>query len=378
MASKDFRTTPRQASTSFYVFDDLLFSQKRTDGGNVFRYDTVGEALEAFQGIRAEHDGWRPSLGCNIGGAREIDLVQCRGSGDNCLITDYQKLSGFKDSPDVLGAIETALLELKVDWQVDHELTGRSVLVPHEFEVGPYERRLPSLRLMPEDPEDVLTSIKEVSVKGLGWVSFREFCELVASPGKERGEAPKVTGFNVAYEARNPDNGSTGYIGVSPADFRMMKKEFLEIVRRQDLEREADVPGIKTIDGWRAFASQSKAHDFQEYALVGDAVSREVVDFFMKLAPGSSAEKNYVQVRSPRDYIDESGVLRPVFTTFIKTDGIWRYGGECPCGEKPEFARPAYKGSWREMIAEAKEMAKAVNSEERPGCRRHTAAELDW
>lgn len=256
MGGEDFRTKPlKENEYTYYVFDNLRCNQDHA-GGNVFRYDTVEEAIDAFRRTQSEHPDWTIALGGSINGTREIDYIQ-RRNGDNCLITDYQKLDAFK-TPEALHAIEAAVVGLRVDWQVDHELTGASILVPHELGECPMDSYLFGMQLRPTNPDNVLTSVQEIFVEGGGWVELPELRELACFANDEKPQPPKVTAFNVAYKVRDPHSTRTGYVDISPSNFRVMKQEYQEIMREKEIKREANAPEIKTMGGWRDMISEAK------------------------------------------------------------------------------------------------------------------------
>lgn len=234
MAGHDYRSRPVDTERlSFYVFDNLRCQQDH-QGGDIYRYDTVQEAVAAFQVLANEHPDWTIALGGSFQGTREIDFVQ-RRNGDNCLITDCQQIDFWKDRPDVQQAIETAMVGLKVEWQVDHELTGDSVLVPQEFDEPPLDRYFEDKELRPVNPDNALTSVQEVFADGEGWMSLQELRERTKSIGYESPDYPKVTRLNVAY--RVPGRQRTGYVDASPRDFRLMKAAYLERAQEKDTSR---------------------------------------------------------------------------------------------------------------------------------------------
>ena len=241
----------QEKSYTYYVFDNLRANQDHA-GGNVLRYSSLSEALFAYKVIQAIHPEWTIALGGSINRTHEIDYVQRRGGSDNCLITDYQKLDAFKDDPRVLKDIETAMIDLRVDWQVDHDLTGNSILVPQEFGVLPLDSYLSNMVPRPIDPENVLTCVQEAYVEGEGWISLHELKELASFSNAELPHPPKVTSFNIAYEMRDLASNRSGYVDVSPSDFRIMKQIY------QDLTREAPASEKTTKGRWRDMLDEAK------------------------------------------------------------------------------------------------------------------------
>lgn len=248
MGGEDFRSKPLKNDTyTYFIFDNLRCNQDH-EGGDVLRYDTIEQAIGAFERIQSEHPNWTIALGGSINGVREIDYIH-RRNGDNCLITDYQKLEAFKDSPEVKKAIETAMVALKVDWQVDHDLTGNTILVPHEFGDCPLDSYLFDMQLRPGSSENVLSSVQELFVEKEGWVDLSELKALAHFDNYESPRPPKVTAFNVAYEVRGSHSMRTGYVDVSPSNFRVMKQAYLEAMRER---------AEPAKDSWCNIISQSK------------------------------------------------------------------------------------------------------------------------
>lgn len=371
MGGEDFRTKPLQdGAYTYYVFDNLRCNQDHA-GGDIFRYDTVEEAIGAFQRVQATHPDWTIALGGSVNGVHEIDYIQ-RRDGENCLITDYQKLDAFKDSPEVRRAIETAMVALRVDWQVDHELTGSSILVPQEFDAPSLDSYLSGLRLRSTGLEDALASIQEVFAERAGWIDLKELGNLARFANDERPKPPRVTRFNVAYQSRDPLSNRTGYVDISPSDLRIMKQEYQEALR----ETEALKP--KTMEGWRVFAEETHEYSMYAYLQKGDVVGEDVVNYFVNMLPPATNRASLVQIGSPYDSVeDRDGKLRPTFGTFAKENGVWRFCGNCFRGERVEPAQSTpTKESWRDMISEAKEKATS-NNIDRPKRQRLKSHDLE-
>ena len=62
--------------------------------------------------------------------------------------------------------VETVVIELKVDWQVDHDLVGNSILVPQEFGVQLLDSYFSEMVLGSSDPENILSCVQEAYVEG--------------------------------------------------------------------------------------------------------------------------------------------------------------------------------------------------------------------
>lgn len=82
--------------------------------------------------------------------------------------------------------------------------------------------------------------------------------------------------------------------------------------------------------------SQQSWHDsglgqFGEYFRVGDEVTEELVDYFMDLLPPAYMGYGMLQVGEPYSHENDpdTGKWRATYTTFVKSEGKWRYVGEC-------------------------------------------------
>ncbi|MBR5458018.1 MAG: DUF4313 domain-containing protein, partial [Kiritimatiellae bacterium] len=115
MAGFDFRTNSKAADTlSFYVFDNLNASGGE-NGGNIYHFDTVQEATEAFKNIGEEHPDWLVALGGSIDDIHEIDFAHRREDGELVLLVDYKLLDFWAERPDVERAVEEIGETLDVD-----------------------------------------------------------------------------------------------------------------------------------------------------------------------------------------------------------------------------------------------------------------------
>lgn len=64
--------------------------------------------------------------------------------------------------------VETAMIELKVDWQIDHDLVSNSILVSQEFGVRLLDSYLSDMVPGSSDPENILSCVQEAYVEGEG------------------------------------------------------------------------------------------------------------------------------------------------------------------------------------------------------------------
>ena len=115
MAGYDFRTNPEETDAlSFYVFDNLN-ARGGENGGNIYRFDTAQEALEAFRSIGEEHPDWLVALGGSIDGVHEVDFVHRLESGELALLTDFKLIDFWVERPDVERAVEEIQAALDAD-----------------------------------------------------------------------------------------------------------------------------------------------------------------------------------------------------------------------------------------------------------------------
>lgn len=251
MAGFDFRTKPETADTmSFYIFDNLKM-QESGEGGNVYRFDTMQEAIIGWRMIQAEHSDWRTALGGSVGGEREIDFIQVREGGANVLIDDFKRIDFWKDRPDVARAIEEFAAGPGIEWQTDRALLGDPILVPYAPESPSEDPFLADKALLPTNPEDALTSVSEAYVQGQGWVDLNQLKQLIRDHGSNPDERPRVSRLNVAYETTgkgNVERGRTGYVDIKPHEMYGMVDRFRELMGIRDQEREERLAAESQID----------------------------------------------------------------------------------------------------------------------------------
>jgi len=86
---------------------------------------------------------------------------------------------------------------------------------------------------------------------------------------------------------------------------------------------------VKTMAGWRASGS-----DLGKYLSVGDAVSADMVDYFLGVLPPACYRANLVQIGEPNSHVNG----RATFATVCKPLGTcyWKYAGNCHRGECTE------------------------------------------
>ena len=87
---------------------------------------------------------------------------------------------------------------------------------------------------------------------------------------------------------------------------------------------------IKTLKGWYDFTERTGKGSIYDYLTKGDIVDEDIVDYFLNLLPPRTLSYGYLQVGEAYNHVyDISHRLRPVYMTFAKCDGIWRYYGNC-------------------------------------------------
>lgn len=240
MAGYDYRTQPETADTlSFYIFDNLRM-QHDGEGGNVYRFDTMKEAVTAFRMIQAEHPSWTTALGGSVGGEHEIDLIQ-RRDGINVLIDDFKRIPFWADRPDVSQAIGEFAAGPGIDWQTDRELLNGPILIPYAPEGAPEDPVIADKVLLPKNPANALTSLVEAYVEGQGWIEPDQLKQLVKEHRNDPGNRPKVSRLNVAYETMGKDGGErgrTGFVDIKPGEMHGMADRFRELMDIRSQERD--------------------------------------------------------------------------------------------------------------------------------------------
>ena len=239
MAGYDFRTEPEAAdSLSFYLFDNLKM-QDMGEGGNVYRFDTMQEAITGFRMVQAAHPDWTIALGASAG-ERDIDLVHRRQGRMNVLLDDHMRIPFWAERGDVAQAIREFSEGPGIDRQTDRELLGAAILVPYAPEGEPEDRYLADKALLPRDPEDAASSISECYVEGRGWIDLDALAQIAREYERSPDNRPVVTRLNVAYETTgwgDVERGRTGYADIAPAEFRGMEARFREFMDVREQER---------------------------------------------------------------------------------------------------------------------------------------------
>lgn len=97
--------------------------------------------------------------------------------------------------------------------------------------------------------------------------------------------------------------------------------------------------GVKTLDGWYAFAETTEKHSWSDYCKPGDFVDEEVYDYFLDLLPPRSMKNGYLQVGEPADSRcnPKTGRFENTYATFrfarkLDDAEIYQYLGNCFAG----------------------------------------------
>ena len=221
---KDFRFGSKDESElSYYVF---IEASRSIDEHAFFRYDTLKEAMALFEYQVAMHPSRSVSLGVHKNGTRRADIIE-RIGGINVLSDDYKRISPWKDDPLVAVAVQEASERLDAKWKVDRWLVDMPVFIPNERTLKSYVPwYLEGKTLFPKDPNDVKTSIVEVKVDDVGWVSIDDAKVLAKNRGYFNHHRLMVSEYLVSYQT---ERGSfRGTMAITPAEYAFMKKCALE------------------------------------------------------------------------------------------------------------------------------------------------------
>ena len=118
--------------------------------------------------------------------------------------------------------------------------------------------------------------------------------------------------------------------------------------------------GPKSMEDWE----NSGLGSFDEFFFPGDTVTEDVYDNFLDILSPATMRRNLLQVGEPaaHEKDPETGNYRATYSTFVRTDGLWWYAGECFRGETVN--RRTRPGRLAERIAEVE---KDLERENRKG-----------
>ena len=231
MENFDHRTVGEDRM-SFYVFDDLRWQQRpqhsaepRT-GPNIYRYDTLVEAVSKFKELPAH---MRTAIGIHLNAASKLDIVHRYGD-EAVLVTDCLNLPAWRHNDAVDRALGQACESLHIEWQLDHLLLGATVAIPSArlYNLVTPDSYMEDKALAPREPArygakvDPYTAINEVFCEeGGGWIPLREAQEKGIS--FDNPDLLKVSRFNVRTK---DEQGYTHNVDVSPLDLGILQEGY--------------------------------------------------------------------------------------------------------------------------------------------------------
>lgn len=112
-------------------------------------------------------------------------------------------------------------------------------------------------------------------------------------------------------------------------DVKLNAQQRYDILKLVEAEREKIITATspKSNQSWH----ESGLGSFEDYFRIGDEVTEELVDYFMDLLPPAYMGYGMLQVGEPYSHEcdPETEKWRATYTTFVKSEGKWRYVGEC-------------------------------------------------
>ena len=238
MQDHDFtsRSNEDEGKPYFYVFikgdEPIGHIESR-----FFRFDTAPEAAALHEFLQTEHPDSDYSLGVHKPFTRRADIIE-RIDGANVLSDSVARTSPWKDDPAVRSAASNLAKRLGVTWRIDRELAGVPVLVPNEAKSDFLPPYFDGKFLCPDVPDQPQTSIQEVFVQTLGWMSVDGLKSVAKHPGHGNPAVPAVSQYLVAYQVEG--NGFRGTATISPADFETMKERYLAQLEKNAPQKAGD------------------------------------------------------------------------------------------------------------------------------------------
>ena len=239
MQDHDFTSSSNKGSPYYYVLieGDAPIGQIES---RYFRFETAREAAALYRFLATGRQEKGFSLGVHKDYSRRADIVKRMG-GINVLDDSAFTTAPWKDDPRVVKDMADLSNCLGVAWKIDREFVGKPILIPNEraWAVMPAFLEGKTLRL--DAPGDPKHSIREVSIQGLGWMSFdglrshADSCSRGAS-----SKPPLVERLLIDYEVV----GEPGYgsIAVTPHEYRLLEGQYLA----QQQGREASRSTLQT------------------------------------------------------------------------------------------------------------------------------------
>lgn len=218
MGLTDNRTKPEDQWT-YYVVDHL------PSMANVYRYDTVEEAIEKYKSLP---ETLKSAIGSSIDGNYEIDHIH-RCDGRNVLVMDSTDLYPWQASPvsaEVQESIDKMIAYLNVQHQYCHifgKMHPSAITDLERYSNPELENYFTDKLLRPEEPKYLLSSVSEVCVESKGWMPLSAFLEHLDNTKPSRpGEGAKhvfVDRLNIEYI---DEAGRCGQADISPKNFALL------------------------------------------------------------------------------------------------------------------------------------------------------------
>lgn len=170
----DFRSKP-DSEWTYYVVDHLPTMNK------LYRFDTVEEAIAKFKEFPVTAIS---AIGSSKYSSIEIDHIH-RRNGRAVLVTDSERVESsiWRDSEEIQAAIDKMISALNVHYELSSDIFGSK----YPFVAIPIERH--QTKVMDRYFEDKILSssqgihplqaVNEIFVAGEGWVSRKDFFDLL-------------------------------------------------------------------------------------------------------------------------------------------------------------------------------------------------------
>lgn len=287
MEQHDFRTNPDDR-WSYYVVDHLPTMD------NIFRYDTVEEAIEKYKSLP---ENMKSAIGSSIHNKDEIDHIH-RCDGKSVLVMDSERMQDplWRESWEIQEAIDTMIAYLNVQHQYCSLFEGYpSCIVDLErYSGSEIENYFADKLLRPDgakqctDPGWTLNSaISEVFAPGKGWMNRKDFLKALNDSRPSRpGEGAKnlfVERLNINYM---DEAGHMGQADISPRNFALLKEKTAMEIAPEKLA--ADLYAFACeVDPYDA-ADQADIREQELASIEKDIASGSLYPYMKQLSEGLS------------------------------------------------------------------------------------------
>lgn len=236
MQDHDFTSRSNSGKPYYYVFikGDTPVGQAES---RFFRFDTAPEAAALYRFLEADQPELDFSLGVHRDYTRRADIIERIGDA-NVLSDSVGATSPWKDDPSVAKDAADLALRLGATWKLDRELVGRPILVPNEREWSVEPPFLQGKALRPDVPEDPKSSIREASVRGLGWMSLEALGSLARCYDGGSFRKPPMVG-ELLVDYRGIGGKGCGSVAMTPGDYRLLEKRHLALQQGRDAAQPA-------------------------------------------------------------------------------------------------------------------------------------------